>query len=160
MTAHCIFPPLYADTSHTLPPFPSADLGAHPLPERISMTDIKKLQTLYRDHCEVRPVRAQLSTSAPWKSLQDTVWMLRAEKLKHVACEGLVGVTPRPRKPMILAEYLLTVAKKKSNNLVLTTQLIPWLNKFTKIEIVHLLHQANVSFITSVELSGNCTSSK
>lgn len=59
---------LYADTSHTLPPFPSPDLGPHPLPERISMADIKKLQTLYRDHCEVRPVRAQLSTSAPWKT--------------------------------------------------------------------------------------------
>ncbi|XP_075887363.1 DNA-binding protein RFX2 isoform X1 [Nelusetta ayraudi] len=42
----------YIDTSHTLPPFPSPDLGAHPLPERISMADIKKLQTLYRDHCE------------------------------------------------------------------------------------------------------------
>lgn len=42
----------YIDTSHSLPPFPSLDLGAHPLPERMSMTDIKKLQTLYRSHCE------------------------------------------------------------------------------------------------------------
>ncbi|XP_026202195.1 DNA-binding protein RFX2 isoform X2 [Anabas testudineus] len=42
----------YIDTSHTLPSFPSPDLGTQPLPERISMNDIKKLQTLYRDHCE------------------------------------------------------------------------------------------------------------
>ncbi|XP_014862724.1 PREDICTED: DNA-binding protein RFX2 isoform X3 [Poecilia mexicana] len=42
----------YIDTSHALPPFPSPDLGTQPLPERISMTDIKKLQTLYRSHCE------------------------------------------------------------------------------------------------------------
>ncbi|XP_044054845.1 DNA-binding protein RFX2 isoform X2 [Siniperca chuatsi] len=42
----------YIDTSHTLPPFPSPDLGTQPLPERINMNDIKKLQTLYRDHCE------------------------------------------------------------------------------------------------------------
>lgn len=39
--------------SHTLPSFPSPDLGTQPLPERINMNDIKKLQTLYRDHCEV-----------------------------------------------------------------------------------------------------------
>ncbi|XP_077964309.1 DNA-binding protein RFX2 isoform X4 [Gasterosteus aculeatus] len=42
----------YIDTSHNLPPFPSPDLGTQPLPERINMNDIKKLQTLYRDHCE------------------------------------------------------------------------------------------------------------
>ncbi|KAE8293968.1 DNA-binding protein RFX2 Regulatory factor X 2 [Larimichthys crocea] len=42
----------YIDTTHTLPPFPSPDLGTQPLPERINMNDIKKLQTLYRDHCE------------------------------------------------------------------------------------------------------------
>uniref|UniRef100_A0A8C4E3W8 Regulatory factor X, 2 (influences HLA class II expression) n=1 Tax=Dicentrarchus labrax TaxID=13489 RepID=A0A8C4E3W8_DICLA len=42
----------YIDTSHTLPPFPTPDLGTMPLPERINMNDIKKLQTLYRDHCE------------------------------------------------------------------------------------------------------------
>lgn len=42
----------YIDTSHTLPPFPSPDLGTQPLPERINMNDIKKLQKLYRDHCE------------------------------------------------------------------------------------------------------------
>ncbi|XP_035796731.1 DNA-binding protein RFX2 isoform X2 [Amphiprion ocellaris] len=42
----------YIDTSHTLPPFPSPDLGTQPLPERINVNDIKKLQTLYRDHCE------------------------------------------------------------------------------------------------------------
>lgn len=53
------FFPLFADTSHTLPPFPSPDLGTQPLPERINMTDIKKLQTLYRDHCEVCPIWAQ-----------------------------------------------------------------------------------------------------
>lgn len=42
----------YIDTSHTLPQFPNPDLGTQPLPERINMNDIKKLQTLYRDHCE------------------------------------------------------------------------------------------------------------
>ncbi|KAM4739649.1 DNA-binding protein RFX2 isoform 3-T4 [Anableps anableps] len=42
----------YIDTSHSLPPFPSPDLGTQPLPERMSLTDIKKLQTLYRSHCE------------------------------------------------------------------------------------------------------------
>ncbi|XP_058493721.1 DNA-binding protein RFX2 isoform X2 [Solea solea] len=42
----------YIDTSHNLPPFPSPDLGTQPLPERINVNDIKKLQTLYRDHCE------------------------------------------------------------------------------------------------------------
>ncbi|XP_076007326.1 DNA-binding protein RFX2 isoform X2 [Genypterus blacodes] len=42
----------YIDMSHTLPPFPSPDLGTQPLPERINVNDIKKLQTLYRDHCE------------------------------------------------------------------------------------------------------------
>ncbi|XP_056459413.1 DNA-binding protein RFX2 isoform X2 [Gadus chalcogrammus] len=42
----------YIDVSHVLPPFPSPDLGSLPLPERISLDDIKKLQTLYRDHCE------------------------------------------------------------------------------------------------------------
>uniref|UniRef100_A0A3Q2TS55 DNA-binding protein RFX2 n=1 Tax=Fundulus heteroclitus TaxID=8078 RepID=A0A3Q2TS55_FUNHE len=42
----------YIDTSHSLPPFPSPDLGTQPLPERMVMSDIKKLQTLYRGHCE------------------------------------------------------------------------------------------------------------
>ncbi|KAM4629721.1 DNA-binding protein RFX2 isoform 2-T2 [Polymixia lowei] len=42
----------YIDVSHALPPFPSPDLGTQPLPERINMNDVKKLQTLYRDHCE------------------------------------------------------------------------------------------------------------
>ncbi|XP_015241706.1 DNA-binding protein RFX2 isoform X3 [Cyprinodon tularosa] len=42
----------YIDTSHSLPPFPSLDLGTQPLPEHMSMNDIKKLQTLYRGHCE------------------------------------------------------------------------------------------------------------
>ncbi|XP_029904944.1 DNA-binding protein RFX2 isoform X2 [Myripristis murdjan] len=42
----------YIDVAHALPPFPSPDLGTQPLPERINMNDIKKLQTLYRDHCE------------------------------------------------------------------------------------------------------------
>eukprot|EP00066_Takifugu_rubripes_P028411 XP_011617677.1 PREDICTED: DNA-binding protein RFX2 isoform X4 [Takifugu rubripes] len=42
----------YIDTSHTLPPFPSPDLSAPSLPERITVSDIKKLQNLYRDHCE------------------------------------------------------------------------------------------------------------
>uniref|UniRef100_A0A3P8YFQ8 DNA-binding protein RFX2 n=1 Tax=Esox lucius TaxID=8010 RepID=A0A3P8YFQ8_ESOLU len=42
----------YIDVSHVLPPFPSPDLGTQPLPERINMNDVKKLQSLYRDHCE------------------------------------------------------------------------------------------------------------
>ncbi|XP_062308478.1 DNA-binding protein RFX2 isoform X2 [Osmerus eperlanus] len=42
----------YIDVTHVLPPFPSPDLGSLPLPERINMNDVKKLQNLYRDHCE------------------------------------------------------------------------------------------------------------
>ncbi|KAF7695630.1 DNA-binding protein RFX2 isoform X1 [Silurus meridionalis] len=42
----------YIDVSHVLPPFPSLDLDSCPLPERISMNDVKKLQSIYRDHCE------------------------------------------------------------------------------------------------------------
>ncbi|XP_022525928.1 DNA-binding protein RFX2 isoform X3 [Astyanax mexicanus] len=42
----------YIDVSHALPPFPSPDLGSCPLPERITMNDVKKLQSIYRDHCE------------------------------------------------------------------------------------------------------------
>uniref|UniRef100_A0A3Q2YRV3 DNA-binding protein RFX2 n=1 Tax=Hippocampus comes TaxID=109280 RepID=A0A3Q2YRV3_HIPCM len=42
----------YIDTAHSLPEFPAPEVGTQPLPERISMNDIKKLQTLYRDHCE------------------------------------------------------------------------------------------------------------
>ncbi|KPP58961.1 hypothetical protein Z043_123168, partial [Scleropages formosus] len=40
------------DISHALPPFPSLELGAQSLPASISMNDVKKLQGLYRDHCE------------------------------------------------------------------------------------------------------------
>ncbi|KAF5890953.1 DNA-binding protein RFX2 isoform X1, partial [Clarias magur] len=42
----------YIDVSHALPPFPSLDLDSCPLPERITMSDVKKLQSNYRDHCE------------------------------------------------------------------------------------------------------------
>ncbi|XP_056271314.1 DNA-binding protein RFX2 isoform X2 [Pseudoliparis swirei] len=42
----------YIDTSHSLPPFPSPELGSQPLPERLNVNDIKKLQSFYRDHCE------------------------------------------------------------------------------------------------------------
>ncbi|XP_051508497.1 DNA-binding protein RFX2-like isoform X1 [Myxocyprinus asiaticus] len=42
----------YIDVSHALPPFPSPDLGSCPLPEPISMNDVKKLQSNYRIHCE------------------------------------------------------------------------------------------------------------
>uniref|UniRef100_A0A8D3BH02 DNA-binding protein RFX2 n=1 Tax=Scophthalmus maximus TaxID=52904 RepID=A0A8D3BH02_SCOMX len=42
----------YIDTSHSLPPFPPLDMGTQSLPERINMNDIKKMETLYRDHCE------------------------------------------------------------------------------------------------------------
>ncbi|KAM6963300.1 DNA-binding protein RFX2 isoform 1-T1 [Aplochiton taeniatus] len=42
----------YIDVSLVLPQFPSPDLGTQPLPERININDVKKLQTLYRDHCE------------------------------------------------------------------------------------------------------------
>lgn len=48
--ALCVF---LADVSHVLPPFPSPDLGSCPLPEPISMNDVKKLQSNYRIHCEV-----------------------------------------------------------------------------------------------------------
>ncbi|XP_057211954.1 DNA-binding protein RFX2 isoform X3 [Triplophysa rosa] len=42
----------YIDVSHVLPPFPSPDLGSCPLPESISLNDVKKLQNNYRIHCE------------------------------------------------------------------------------------------------------------
>uniref|UniRef100_H3DL96 DNA-binding protein RFX2 n=1 Tax=Tetraodon nigroviridis TaxID=99883 RepID=H3DL96_TETNG len=42
----------YIDTSHTLPSFPSPDVSPQSLPERITLGDIGKLRTLYRDHCE------------------------------------------------------------------------------------------------------------
>ncbi|XP_017322526.1 DNA-binding protein RFX2 isoform X2 [Ictalurus punctatus] len=42
----------YIDVSHALPPFPSLELDSCPLPERITMNDVKKLQSIYRDHCE------------------------------------------------------------------------------------------------------------
>ncbi|XP_064194997.1 DNA-binding protein RFX2-like isoform X1 [Anguilla rostrata] len=42
----------YIDVSHVLPPFPSPDPGSHPLPDGIAAGDLKKLQSLYRDHCE------------------------------------------------------------------------------------------------------------
>uniref|UniRef100_A0A8C2ENH7 DNA-binding protein RFX2 n=1 Tax=Cyprinus carpio TaxID=7962 RepID=A0A8C2ENH7_CYPCA len=42
----------YIDVSHVLPPFPSSDLGSCPLPEPISINDVKKLQSNYRIHCE------------------------------------------------------------------------------------------------------------
>nr|XP_055024784.1 DNA-binding protein RFX2 isoform X2 [Misgurnus anguillicaudatus] len=42
----------YIDVSHALPPFPSPDLGSCPLPEPISLNDVKKLQSNYRIHCE------------------------------------------------------------------------------------------------------------
>ncbi|CDQ71419.1 unnamed protein product [Oncorhynchus mykiss] len=50
----------YIDVSHVLPPFPIPDLGTQPLPERINMNDVKKLQNLYRDHCEVRTPHCKL----------------------------------------------------------------------------------------------------
>ncbi|XP_059378942.1 DNA-binding protein RFX2 isoform X5 [Carassius carassius] len=42
----------YIDVSHVLPSFPSPDLGSCPLPEPISISDVKKLQSNYRIHCE------------------------------------------------------------------------------------------------------------
>ncbi|CDQ65854.1 unnamed protein product [Oncorhynchus mykiss] len=52
----------YIDVSHVLPPFPTPDLGTQPLPERINMNDVKKLQNLYRDHCEVSTPRSFCSS--------------------------------------------------------------------------------------------------
>ncbi|KAJ8356982.1 hypothetical protein SKAU_G00197760 [Synaphobranchus kaupii] len=42
----------YIDVSMSSPPFPSPELGSHPLPNGIMASDLKKLQSLYRDHCE------------------------------------------------------------------------------------------------------------
>ncbi|KAJ8389605.1 hypothetical protein AAFF_G00118420 [Aldrovandia affinis] len=42
----------YIDVSHVLPPFPSPELGSHPLPGGVTMRDLENLQSLYRDHCE------------------------------------------------------------------------------------------------------------
>lgn len=52
VAAQCQHHQQYIDVSHVLPPFPSLDLGSCPLPESISMTDVKKLQSSYRIHCE------------------------------------------------------------------------------------------------------------
>uniref|UniRef100_A0AAV2L3E6 DNA-binding protein RFX2 n=1 Tax=Knipowitschia caucasica TaxID=637954 RepID=A0AAV2L3E6_KNICA len=51
----------YINTSHILPPFPSPDLDVQTLPERISLSDIKRLQKLYRDHCEVQRDKSVVS---------------------------------------------------------------------------------------------------
>ncbi|MGH0174695.1 UNVERIFIED_CONTAM: hypothetical protein FKN15_068470 [Acipenser sinensis] len=40
------------DVSHVLPEFPAPEIGTSPVPEGISMNDVKKLQILYREHCE------------------------------------------------------------------------------------------------------------
>lgn len=90
LTADHIFFPLFADTSHTLPPFPSPDLGTQPLPERINMTDIKKLQTLYRDHCEVCPIWAQCFIIIPYDPLH--YWIFQAERLKYDYLQGFVAL--------------------------------------------------------------------
>ncbi|XP_056319172.1 DNA-binding protein RFX2-like [Danio aesculapii] len=60
VAAQCQHHQQYIDVSHVLPPFPSLDLSSCPLPESISMTDVKKLQSSYRIHCESSEVRILL----------------------------------------------------------------------------------------------------
>ncbi|TRY98426.1 hypothetical protein DNTS_017970 [Danionella cerebrum] len=52
IAAQCQHHQQYIDVSHVLPPFPSLDLGPCPLPDSVSMSDVKKLQSSYRIHCE------------------------------------------------------------------------------------------------------------
>lgn len=54
---HPLLSRLLADTSHTLPAFPSPDVSPQSLPERITLSDVSKLRNLYRDHCEVGPIQ-------------------------------------------------------------------------------------------------------
>ncbi|XP_041087044.1 DNA-binding protein RFX2-like isoform X1 [Polyodon spathula] len=42
----------FIDVSHVLPEFPAPEIGTSSVPEGISMNDVKKLQILYREHCE------------------------------------------------------------------------------------------------------------
>ncbi|XP_039622568.1 DNA-binding protein RFX2 isoform X3 [Polypterus senegalus] len=42
----------FIDMSHTLPDFPTPALNTSPLPDGITMNDVKKLQIFYREHCE------------------------------------------------------------------------------------------------------------
>lgn len=137
---------LFADTSHTLPPFPSPDLGTQPLPERINMTDIKKLQTLYRDHCEVCPVWAQcfiIITYDPSKHYSN----FRAERLKHDYLQAFVALDAARRRLIMLMSVLAGRQKCESeksggydlNSCVLVSSLHPkgwWVP--CSISIIHL----------------------
>ncbi|XP_038633942.1 DNA-binding protein RFX2 isoform X3 [Scyliorhinus canicula] len=42
----------FLDMSHALPDFIDAEVGSSPLPEDITLNEVKTLQTLYREHCE------------------------------------------------------------------------------------------------------------
>ncbi|XP_055514663.1 DNA-binding protein RFX2-like isoform X1 [Leucoraja erinacea] len=42
----------FLDMSHVLPDFIDAEIGDSPLPENITLNEVKTLQLLYREHCE------------------------------------------------------------------------------------------------------------
>lgn len=64
-----LFPsPLKTDATRALPDFVDLDLGQSNT-ENISLEDVKALQTLYREHCEVRGSPAALVKTAGLQQL-------------------------------------------------------------------------------------------
>lgn len=62
-----LFPsPLETDATRALPDFVDLDLGQSNT-ENISLDDVKALQTLYREHCEVRGSSRPLQLLSVWR---------------------------------------------------------------------------------------------
>ncbi|XP_036824315.1 DNA-binding protein RFX2 isoform X3 [Oncorhynchus mykiss] len=99
----------YIDVSHVLPPFPTPDLGTQPLPERINMNDVKKLQNLYRDHCEATLDVVMNLQFHYIEKLWQTFWYSTAPSSDVTTTipnsdEDMEGVIPR-EKLMALCKY-------------------------------------------------------
>ncbi|XP_055020535.1 DNA-binding protein RFX2 isoform X2 [Boleophthalmus pectinirostris] len=96
----------YIDTSHTLPPFPSPDLDSQPLPERINMSDIKKLQKLYRDHCEATLDVVMNLQFHYIEKLWQTFWYATSP-----SSDGSTGVSEDDPEGMIPRDKLVSLCK-------------------------------------------------
>ncbi|XP_071262013.1 DNA-binding protein RFX2-like isoform X3 [Salvelinus alpinus] len=99
----------YIDVSHVLPPFPTPDLGTQPLPERININDVKKLQNLYRDHCEATLDVVMNLQFHYIEKLWQTFWYSTAPSSDVTITipnsdEDMEGVIPR-EKLMALCKY-------------------------------------------------------
>ncbi|XP_041695359.1 DNA-binding protein RFX2 isoform X4 [Coregonus clupeaformis] len=99
----------YIDVSHVLPPFPTPDLGTQPLPERINMNDVKKLQNLYRDHCEATLDVVMNLQFHYIEKLWQTFWYSTAPSSDGTTTipnsdEDMEGVIPR-QKLIALCKY-------------------------------------------------------